>query len=190
MTIGPRQTTVMRMMTSDEDLATAAAAGDGAAFASLLDRHYDRLFAFCFRLTGARSEAEDLTQDICAALPAKLVSYQRRAKVTTWLYRVAVNAAHDRRRKRATYAKATTGWGDWEVNRTAANDDTAEKLDWLTVAMSQLNEDLRDTLALVLDDMTHAQTADILGVPEGTVSWRISEAKKALRAIKEQEDMV
>ncbi|PJI85198.1 RNA polymerase sigma-70 factor (ECF subfamily) [Yoonia maricola] len=178
------------MMTSDEDLATAAAAGDGAAFASLLDRHYDRLFAFCFRITGSRSEAEDLTQDICAALPAKLGSYQRRAKVTTWLYRVAVNAAHDRRRKRTSYAKATTGWGDWEVNRNAANEDTATKMDWLTAAMGQLSDDLRDTLALVLDDMTHAQAAEVLGVSEGTISWRISEAKKALRTFKQEEDMV
>ncbi len=178
----------MRMMTSDEDLAAAAASGDGAAFASLLDRHYDRLFAFCFRLTGSRSEAEDLTQDICAALPAKLGSYQARAKVTTWLYRVAVNAAHDQRRKRATYAKATTGWGDWEINRVAAHQETADQIDWLTAAMNQLNEDLRDTLALVLDEMTHAQAAEILGVSEGTISWRISEAKKALRAIKTQED--
>ena len=177
----------MRMTTSDEDLAEAAATGDGAAFASLLDRHYDRLFAFCFRLTGSRADAEDLTQDICAALPAKLASYQRRAKVTTWLYRVAVNAAHDRRRKRATYARATTGWGDWEIQRTAENDDTAEKLDWLTVAMRQLPIDLRDTLALVLDDMTHAQAAEVLGVSEGTISWRISEAKKALRVLRAQE---
>lgn len=180
----------MRMITSDNDLAQAAAAGDGAAFASLLDRHYDRLFAFCFRLTGSRAEAEDLTQDICAALPAKLASFQYRATVTTWLYRVAVNAAHDRRRKRATYAKATTGWGDWEINRTAINDDTRDKLDWLTAAMNQLSEDLRDTLALVLDDMTHAQAAEVLEVSEGTISWRVSEAKKALRAIKEKEDML
>ena len=178
------------MITSDNDLAQAAAAGDGAAFASLLDRHYDRLFAFCFRLTGSRAEAEDLTQDICAALPAKLASFQYRATVTTWLYRVAVNAAHDRRRKRATYAKATTGWGDWEINRTAINDDTRDKLDWLTAAMNQLSEDLRDTLALVLDDMTHAQAAEVLEVSEGTISWRVSEAKKALRAIKEKEDML
>ncbi len=185
-----RQTTVMRMMTSDEDLADAAAAGDGAAFASLLDRHYDRLFAFCFRLTGSRSEAEDLTQDICAALPAKLGSYQRRSKVSTWLYRVAVNAAHDRRRKRMTYAKAADGWGDWEINRTVVNQEATAKLDWLTAAMNRLPVDLRDTLALVLDDMTHAQAAEVLGVSEGTVSWRISEAKKALRALKEQEDMV
>ena len=190
LTIGARPTTVMRMMTSDEDLATAAASGDGAAFASLLDRHYDRLFAFCFRLTGARSEAEDLTQDICAALPAKLRNYEARAKVSTWLYRVAVNAAHDRRRKRATYVKATTGWGDWETNRTATNQDTGEKLDWLTAAMNQLGDDLRDTLALVLDDMTHAQAAEVLGVSEGTISWRMSQAKKALRAIKEKEDAV
>lgn len=187
--MGCVQPIVMRMMTSDEDLATAAASGDGAAFASLLDRHYDRLFAFCFRLTGARAEAEDLTQDICAALPAKLTSYQGRAKVTTWLYRVAVNAAHDRRRKRATYVKASEGWGDWETNRTAGVKDTNEQLDWLTTAMNQLNDDLRDTLALVLDDMTHAQAADVLGVTEGTISWRISEAKKALRAIKEKEDV-
>ena len=180
----------MRMITSDEDLAQAAAAGDGAAFASLLDRHYDRLFAFCFRLTGSRSEAEDLTQDICAGLPAKLASFQRRAKVTTWLYRVAVNAAHDRRRKRLTYAKATHGWGDWEVNRTATIENTSDKLDWLTAAMNKLSDDLRDTLALVLDDMTHAQAAEVLEVSEGTVSWRISEAKKALRALREQEDMV
>lgn len=178
----------MRMKTSDEDLAVAAANGDGKAFAGLLDRHYNRLFAFCFRLTGVRAEAEDLCQDICAALPAKLASYQGRAKVTTWLYKVAVNAAHDRRRKRATYAKATTGWGDWEIARTAKNSETAEQMDWLTHAMTHLSDDLRDTLALVLDDMTHAQAGEILGVTEGTISWRISEAKKALRAIKEKEE--
>lgn len=176
------------MTTTDEDLATAAANGDGQAFASLLDRHYDRLFAFCFRLTGLRAEAEDLTQDICAALPAKLASYQGRAKVTTWLYKVAMNAAHDRRRKQATYAKASDGWGDWETARTAANRDTSARIDWLTQAMTHLQPDLRDTLALVLDDMTHAQTADILGVSEGTISWRISEAKKALKALKQKED--
>jgi RNA polymerase sigma-70 factor (ECF subfamily) len=185
-----RHITVMRMTTSDEDLAQAAASGDGGAFASLLDRHYDRLFAFCFRLTGARADAEDLCQDICAALPAKLGTYQKRAKVTTWLYRVAVNAAHDRRRRRATYMKATDGWGDWEISRTAADHETAERIDWLTTAMCHLSDDLRDTLACVLDDMTHAQAAEVLGVSEGTISWRISEAKKALRALREKEDAV
>jgi RNA polymerase sigma factor (sigma-70 family) len=177
----------MRMTVSDENLAKAAAAGDAAAFTSLLDRHYDRLFAFCFRLTGSRSDAEDLTQDICTALPFKLASYAGQSKVTTWLYRVAVNAAHDQRRKRATYSKATTGWGDWETARIADNAQAADQSDWLTHAMRSLSPDLRDTLALVLDDMTHAQAAEVLGVSEGTISWRISEAKKALRVLRAQE---
>ena len=179
----------MRMTTPYEDLATAVASGDGAAFAMLLDRHYDRLFAFCFRLTGVRAEAEDLTQDICAALPAKLASYQRRVKVTTWLYRVAVNAAHDRRRRRATYVKASAGWGDWEISRTEMAIEEAAKMDWLTTAMQSLNDDLRDTLALVLDDMTHAQAAEILGVSEGTISWRKKKKKKRLKELKEKEDV-
>lgn len=175
------------MTVSDEDLALAAAQGDAQAFASLIARQYDRLFALCFRLTGSRAEAEDLTQDICAALPAKLSSYTARARVTTWLYRVAVNAAHDRRRKQATHGRAALGWGDWEINRQAAINEDRERADWLGTAMSTLPHDLRDTLALVLDDMTHAQAGEILGVSEGTVSWRLSEARKHLKQLKEKE---
>ena len=66
--------------------------------------------------------------------------------------------------------------------------ETAEALSWLQRAMQSLPEDLRQTLALTLDDeMTHAQAADVLGVSEGTVSWRLSEARKRLRAIKQEE---
>ncbi|WP_170222774.1 RNA polymerase sigma factor [Marimonas lutisalis] len=176
------------MKTSDESLAKAAADGDGKAFSLLLERHYDRLFRLAFRLTGVRSEAEDLTQDICAALPAKLSAFHAQARFTTWLYRVAVNAAHDRRRRAATRARHNDGWGDWEANRRAANAETAEALDWLTQAMRALSDDQRDTLALVLDDMTHAEAAQVLGISEGTVSWRISEAKKQLRALRVKED--
>ena len=175
---------------SDEALAHAAAGGDAQAFAALVARLYDRLFALCFRLTGARAEAEDLTQDICAALPAKLALFDGRSKVSTWLYRVTVNAAHDRRRRQATHAKAATGWGDWEVARRAANAEADDQTNWLMAAMGRLPDDLRDTLALILDDITHADAAQILGVSEGTISWRVSEAKKRLRALKEQEETV
>jgi len=139
------------------------------------------------RRLGRGGPKQDLTQDICAALPAKLASYDRRAKVTTWLYRVAVNAAHDRRRRTASHGKAADGWGDWEVNRQAAIAENADRADWLTTAMASLPTDLRDTLALVLDDMTHAQAGDILGVSEGTISWRLSEARKHLKTLKEKE---
>ena len=175
----------MRMTTSDEALALAAAGGDEKAFSALITRHYDRVFRLAFRLTGARAEAEDLTQDISAALPTKLRAYKGEARFTTWLYRVTVNAAHDRRRRRQTHAKAAEAWGEIETARRAEAEDTRTALDWLTTAMRALPEDLRDTLALVLDDMTHSEAGEVLGVSEGTISWRISEAKKRLKAMKE-----
>ena len=176
------------MMTSDEALARAAANGDGEAFSSLLERHYDRVFRLAFRLTGMRAEAEDLCQDVCAALPAKLAAYRGEARFTTWLYRVVMNAGLDRRRRRATYAKAADGWGEVEIARRAEAAETAAAVDWLTRAMRALPEELRDTVALVLDEVSHAEAGEILGVSEGTVSWRVSEAKKRLRALKEAED--
>ena len=181
---------VMRMEVSDESLAFAAAEGDADAFSLLLKRHYDGLFRLCFRLTGHRTQAEDLTQDICAALPVKLSGFRAEARFTTWLWRVAVNAAHDQRRRMATRMRNTDGWGDWEVGRRAADHDSAEAIDWLTEAMRALPEDLRDTLALILDDVSHADAGEILGISPGTVSWRISEAKKHLRALREREEQV
>lgn len=176
------------MTVSDQNLARAAASGDARAFEALLARHYDRLFALCFRFTGHRAEAEDLCQDICAVLPSRLGSYSGQAKVTTWLYRVAHNAAIDRRRKAASYARALDGWGDWEVGRQAANAEGQADIAWLHTAMGQLSETLRDTLALVLDDLTQGEVGEIMGVSEGTVAWRISEAKKRLREIRQKEE--
>ena len=178
----------MRMETTDETLAQSAADGDREAFSLLLRRNYDRLFGLCFRLTGTRADAEDLTQDICAALPAKLNGFRGQARFSTWLYRVAVNAAHDRRRRFASHAHAADGWGDWEVNRVAANKETQDGIDWLTQAMTALPQELRDTLALTLDEeMTHREAGVVLGVSEGTISWRIAEVKKHLRALHEKE---
>ncbi len=172
----------------DEELVRAAAGGDREAFAELLDLHYDRIFRFCFRLTGRREEAEDLTQDICLALPGKLSGFRGQARVTTWLYRIAVNAVHDRRRRDSSRAKAAEGWGDWETNRRATASETAADLDWLRRAMGALPSDLRDTVALTVDgEMTHRDAAEVLGVSEGTVSWRLSEVRKRLRAMWQEE---
>lgn len=180
----------MRMETSDEALASAAANGDREAFAALLARHYDRVYRLAFSLTGRKAEAEDLTQDICAALPAKLQSYRAEARFTTWLYRVTVNATHDRRRRAATHMKAATGWGDWEIDRQAQMAEEADAQDWLADAMTRLPQDLRDTVALTLgEDMTQGEAAEVLGISEGTVAWRVSEVKKKLRAMAVAEDL-
>lgn len=172
----------MLMNTSDETLAAAAAQGDRDAFAALLTRHYDRLFGLAYRLTGNRSEAQDLAQDICLALPAKLGSYRQTARFTTWLYRVTVNAAHDRRRRAATRTKASSGWGDWEISRQAEISEAMAAQDWLQTTMQRLSPELRDTVALTLgEELSQAEAAEVLGVSEGTVAWRMSEVKKRLR---------
>jgi RNA polymerase sigma-70 factor (ECF subfamily) len=176
------------MEVTDEVLARAASGGDREAFRALLERHYDRLFGLAFRLTGRREVAEDVVQDVCAALPGKLAGFRGEARFTTWVYRVVVNAVHDRRRRAAVRARMAESWGEVEVARRAEAAEAVAALDWLTEAMGALPEEMRDTLALVLDDMTHAEAGAVLGVSEGTVSWRLSEARKRLRAMKEAGD--
>lgn len=173
---------------SDEILALEAAGGNRAAFATLAGRHYDRLLGLAWRLTGNRADAEDLVQDILMALPRKLAGWRGDARFTTWLYRVAVNSAQDRRRRQAVRDKAAQGWGDWETARQAeiAAARTADA--WLHEAMALLPEDLRDTVALVLgEDLTQAQAAEVLGLSEGTIAWRMSEVRRRLRAIAAKE---
>jgi len=178
----------MRMEASDEALARAASAGDAGAFSALLARHHDRLFSPAFRLTGNRAEAEDLTQDICLALPTRIGGFRGEAKFSTWLYRVAMNAASDRRRRAATRARAADGWGEVEIARRAEAAEQAAAMDWLTRAMEALPQELRETLALTLDEeMTHAEAAEVLGLSEGTISWRLSEVRRRLRTMKELE---
>jgi len=178
----------MRMDTPDEMLATAAAQGDRAAFAKLVGRHYDRIHGLAWRLTGSRAEAEDLAQDICAALPAKLRHWRGEARITTRLYRVVVNAAHDLRRRQATRTRAAQGWGDWEMARQDEIVTEAAARDWLAQAMTRLSPELRDTLALVLgEELTQAEAGQVLGLSEGTIAWRMSEAKKRLRAMAKED---
>jgi RNA polymerase sigma-70 factor (ECF subfamily) len=180
----------MLMGTPDETLASAAASGDRDAFAALVGRHYDRIFALAFRLTGSRAEAEDLTQDICIALPAKLAGYRQAARFTTWLFRVTANAAHDRRRRASSHARAADGWGDWELGRRAADVEAAAAGDWLGAAMARLSPELRDTVALTLgEELTQREAAEVLGLSEGTVAWRMSEVKRRLREMARAEEM-
>lgn len=176
------------MDTDDETLALAAAGGDRAAFAALVNRHYDRIYGLGWRLTGSAADAQDLAQEICAALPAKLRGWRAEAKFTTWLYRVVVNAAADMRRRGATRARAADGWGDWEISRQEMIAEERERLTWLEGAMARLSPELRETVALVLgEEMTQAEAAQVLGLSEGTVAWRMSEVKKRLRRIAEGE---
>ena len=181
----------MHMQAGDEIDVEGAKAGDRAAFARLVERHYDLIFRVGFRLLGSEADAEDLAQDVCIALPRKIASFHGQSKFSTWLYTLVVNQARDQLRRRAALAKTAGGWGEREVLLRAEQEETREALDWLHGAMSALNDDLRETVALVLgEEMNHSEAGAVLGVSEGTISWRMSEVRKALKEQAKAEDMI
>ncbi len=173
---------------SDSEMAIRAAQGDRRAFEDLLARNYDRMFRLGYRVLGSRAEAEDLAQEVCAALPGKLKGFRGDARFSTWLYRVVLNAARDQLRRKSAQHRANSSWGHVEVLHRESQAQRRAELDWLNRALAQLNDDLRQTVALVLgEDMSHAAAGQVLGLSEGTVSWRMSEVRKALKSLAAEE---
>ena len=174
---------------TDEELAARAAMGERAAFRELLGRHYDRVFRVVYSVLRDRSEAEDVTQEIWAAMPKKLRQWKGTAKLTSWLHRIALNAAKDSLRRAATRARTAEGYAEMETLSRGEIADTQNRLTWLQSALGTLSDDLRETAVLTLsEEMNFAQAADVLGVAEGTVAWRMSEIRKRLKALASKDD--
>ena len=174
---------------NDEALAARAASGEAAAFRELLGRHYDRVFRVVYSVLRDTSEAEDVTQEIWAAMPSKLRQWHGKAKLTSWLHRIALNAAKDSLRRAATRAKTAEGYAEIESLSRAEMADTQKRLTWLQTALGTLSDDLRETAVLTLsEEMNFAQAADVLGVAEGTVAWRMSEIRKRLKTLASKDD--
>lgn len=169
---------------TDEALAARAAAGERAAFSQLLSRHYDRVFRVVYSVLRNQSDAEDVTQDIWTNLPKKLRHWRAEAKLTSWLHRVAINAAKDALRRASTQSRTAAGYAEVETLTRASAQDTLKRLSWLNEALETLSHDLRETAALTLgEQMNFAQAADVLGVAEGTIAWRMSEIRKRLKVL-------
>lgn len=174
---------------SDESLAYLASTGDAAAFRALLDRHYDRVFRVVYSVLRHQSEAEDVTQDIWAAMPSKLQAWRGDAKLTSWLHRIALNAAKDSLRKSASRNRTVSSYAEMQDLSRGEAADLQVRLRWLNSALETLSDDLRETAALTLgEDMNFAQAADVLGIAEGTVAWRMSEIRKRLKTHAAKDD--
>jgi RNA polymerase sigma factor (sigma-70 family) len=165
----------------DADLAGAAAAGDRAAFAELLERHYDSIHGLAWRLTGSRSDADDIAQDVCCTLVEKIGSFRAEAKFTTWLCGIVYNACRDlgrrRRSLRGLTERLTVMAG---LARAPDGRDLYDEI-WLKSAIARLKPAYRDTAVLVAgQQLTHAEAGEILGVSESTISWRMHEVRRLL----------
>ena len=168
----------------DGTLARRAAAGDRDAFVVLLERHYDRIYRIGARVLGDADEAADLAQDVCISLPARLSSFRGQSRFSTWLYRVVVNAARDTLRRTDARRRGERSFAEMESLLRAEDAGRACEASWLRRALGQLPEDMRLTVFLVLEEeMKHAEAGTVLGVSESTVSWRMHEVRKRLRAL-------
>ncbi|HEY5723694.1 MAG TPA: RNA polymerase sigma factor [Allosphingosinicella sp.] len=165
----------------DSELVAAAIAGDRDAFSALLERHYDRIHGLAWQLTGSRADADDVAQDVCCTLVEKIHSFRGDSKFTTWLYGITVNACRDLGRRR----RSLGGLADRlavlaGLARPPDGRDLHDAM-WLKSAIARLKPAYRDAVVLVAgQQLSHAEAAEILGISEATVSWRMHEARRML----------
>jgi len=173
-------------MVPDKELLARHVQGDPHAFAELVQRHRDRMWAVALRTIGDPEEAADALQDAFLSAFRAAGRFRGDSAVTTWLHRIVVNACLDLLRRQAA-RPATSGLAAETMDALAlaahgpapgADSDTA--LD-VTAALRTLAPDQR--AALVLVDMLGypvAEAAEVLGVSEGTVKSRCSRGRARL----------
>ena len=165
----------------DGSLVPAAIAGDRAAFGELLERHYDRIHGLAWQLTGSRTDADDIAQDVCCVLVEKIGGFRGEAKFGTWLCGIVYNACRDHHRRRRSFLGLTERLTVLAgLTKPLDGRDLHDQV-WIKCAIARLKPAYRDTVVLVAgQQLTHAEVADILGVAEATVSWRMHEVRRLL----------
>lgn len=165
----------------DSELVRAAAAGDRAAFEALLKRHYDRIHGLAWQLTGSRADADDVAQDVCCALVEKIGSFRGEAKFGTWLCGIAYNACRDLRRRRRSLGGLTERLAVLAGLARAPDGRDLHDAMWVRSAIARMKPAYRDAAVLVAgQQLSHAEAAEILGVAESTISWRMHEVRRML----------
>ena len=170
---------------SDADLLRAHAAGDATAFEELVRRHRDRMWAVALRTTRDREEAADGLQDALISAYRSAGSFRGESAVTTWLHRIVVNACLDRMRRRQT--RATLQLPEEGPHEPADTRDRVAERDTRMVvedALRQLPPEQRAAIVLVdIEGWSVAETAGMLGVPEGTVKSRCARGRTRLAVL-------
>jgi RNA polymerase sigma-70 factor, ECF subfamily len=171
-------------------LLARARAGERAAFGELAMLYRKRLFALALHLVGNASDAEDVVQEALLRAYRYLPQFEARSRFATWLYRITVNRALSQRR-RAGIARDRVRLDDDRVRAALAVDaggdpheaaQLAERYALLLTALDELSPPLRTAVVLVaLQGLSHREAATVAGTTEGTISWRLHEARKQLQ---------
>ncbi len=153
--------------------------GDGQAFGQLVGHHRSMLWAVCLRITNNPQDAEDALQDCLIAAWHNLAKFRGDSAVSTWLYRIAANAALAVARKTQRVDPVE------EIIVTAPDQVSRLEADLIVHrALAELSETHRETLVLrELCDFTYEQVAAHQGVPVQTVKSRLNRARAALKEV-------
>ncbi len=168
-------------------LINRAIRGDADAFEALVNAYYEVMFKMAYKWCGNRRDAEDITQEACIKLARGIGSYKGGAKFTSWLYVLVINTAKDWYKSQNRHPEGS----ELLESMVADGDDSDEKL-YASQVLEQVNklpEAEKESLLLVMGQgLSHKEVAELSGVKESTVSWRIHEARKKLKAILGKEE--
>src|SRR5215468_4906031 len=169
-------------------LVAAAKAGDARAFEALVSRYRKRIFALALHITGSASEADDIAQDVFLKAFRALPEFEGRSQFFTWVYRMTVNRSLNVQRDRARRGEDTLD--DPRLELAVAVDargnpgleaELRQTYARLLRALDALPIDMRTTVILVsLQGLSHGEVAVVQKVSEGTIAWRMHEARRRL----------
>jgi RNA polymerase sigma-70 factor (ECF subfamily) len=170
----------------DNSAARRAQTGDRAAFTLLVERHYDALVGYLYRLTdGDRAAAHDLAQEAFVRAWRNLAQYQPARPFKAWLYGIALHCARESRNR--ADARRVQDWD--EAYDPAAPPDDDDDAQAVRAALAELPPHQREAVMLVYyGGFSLQEAADTLSIPLGTVKSRLSLAVGRLRAALRLED--
>jgi RNA polymerase sigma factor (sigma-70 family) len=171
---------------TDEALMQAVREGDVAKLGLLFERYHVHLFDFLARMTGDRTAAEDLVQDVFMRILKYRSTFRDGGSFETWLFHIARNARADYFRKRRPNEPLPQD--DMERPETAPGPASQLEADRehvrLRRALMLLREDKRELLVLArYQNMSYEQIAEVLGIEVGAVKVRVHRAIRELRHI-------
>ena len=172
---------------SDRDLFQLARQGDRSAFGQLVDRHKDGLVNYLTRLTGSKSQAEDLAQEAFLRLYERGGRYCEQGRLQSYLFRIATNLVRSEARRNQRWARLRTVFFHSNGHRTEPAQQTevlrSELNLELTRALSRLPLRYRAPIVLsYIEDKSHREIADLLGIQEGTVKSRLHRGRALLKS--------
>jgi RNA polymerase sigma-70 factor, ECF subfamily len=163
---------------SDSELLAAHIAGDRYAFEKLFHRHHRQLYRLAMTTSRNPDDAADALQDALLSAHRTAASFRWDAAVSSWLYRIVVNACLDRLRRNKSHLMVELIDDAHTVGDHTPRVDTA-----IMVERALMRLPLEQRAAVVAVDMqgySVAETARMLGVAQGTVKSRCSRARAKL----------